>query len=65
MASAFIVFNILFNYPSSDAESVLMYVKAHVVEYLIFPCLMLFVNWGIWLHRESKFKAELQRRNAE
>ena len=65
MAGAFIVFNILINYPSSDAESVVMYVKANVVEYFIFPCLMFFVNWGIWLHRESKFKVELQRRNVE
>ncbi len=65
MAVAFIVFNILINYPSSDVESVLMYVKANVVQYSLFPCLMFFVNWGIWLHRESKFKVELQRRNVE
>ncbi len=65
MAVAFIVFNILINYSSSDAESVLMYVKANVVEYSIFLCLMFFVNWGIWLHRESKYKVELQRRNVE
>lgn len=44
MAVAFIVFNILINYPSSDVESVSMYVKANVVQYSLFPCLMLFVN---------------------
>ncbi|HCM1426332.1 TPA: hypothetical protein N2909_002611 [Vibrio parahaemolyticus] len=62
---AFVVFHILFNYPSSDAENVLMYMQANIAEYSIFPCLMFFVNWGFWLHRESKFKVELQRRNAE
>ncbi|HFQ5080282.1 TPA: hypothetical protein ACGUUY_004350 [Vibrio vulnificus] len=65
MAVAFIVFNILINYPSSEADNVLMYVQANVLEYSIFPCLMFFVNWGFWLYRESKFKAELQRRNVE
>ncbi|HAS8515383.1 TPA: hypothetical protein I7748_21335 [Vibrio vulnificus] len=65
MAVALIVFNILINYPSSDAKSLLMYIQANAVEYSIFPCLMFFVNWGFWLHRESKFKVELQQRNVE
>ncbi len=65
VAIAFILFNIMFNYPSSNAESVLIYIQTKVVEYSIFPCLMFFVNWGFWLHRESRFRVELERRNVE
>lgn len=63
MSALCAAFHTLFNYPSSDAVNVFAYIQQEVVVYVIFPCIMFFVNWGIWLHRESKFKDEIKRRN--
>lgn len=65
MSVAYIVFNILAHYLSSPAESILIYVQENIPEYAIIPCIMFFVNWGVWIYRESKFKAESQRRNTQ
>jgi ABC-type uncharacterized transport system fused permease/ATPase subunit len=59
----YVGFNLLFNYPSSDAPSFIDFIKQQGLNYVIFPCLMFFFNWGLWLYRESKYKEELKRKN--
>lgn len=63
ISALFVVFHTLFNYLSSDAVSIFVYLQQEAAIYVVFPSLMFFVNWGIWLYRESKFKEELKRRN--
>ncbi len=63
ISALFVVFHTLLNYPSSDVVSIFAYFKQEAAIYVIFPSLMFFVNWGIWLYRESKFKEEIKRRN--
>ncbi|HAS8191670.1 TPA: hypothetical protein I7674_21080 [Vibrio vulnificus] len=63
MTAAYITFNLLMHFPLSEETSIFAYIQIKALEYFMFPCLMLFAHWGIWLHKESKFKAEQKRRN--
>ncbi len=61
--SLYILFHVVIGYPSSEAVSILDFINQEIVMYLIFPCIMFFLNWGTWLYRESQFKKERIRRN--
>ncbi|NOH86026.1 hypothetical protein F0249_19850 [Vibrio sp. 03-59-1] len=59
----YIIFNVLLQYSSSSAETLFEYLSEQVLNYFVFSAFMFFVYWGIWLHRESKYQKESQRRN--
>lgn len=61
--SLYILFHVIIGYPSSEAASISDFIKQEIVMYLIFPCIMFFLNWGTWLYRESQFKKERIRQN--
>ncbi|TNY95269.1 hypothetical protein [Vibrio parahaemolyticus] len=54
-AILYIIFNVIFLYPSSDAASIPIF--------SIYTVVMFFVFLGLWQYNESSYEKEVKRRN--
>ncbi|MBM4950740.1 hypothetical protein HYO33_22730 [Vibrio parahaemolyticus] len=62
-AILYIIFNVIFLYPSSDAASITIFLSDNALNYSIYTIGMFFAFWAIWLYNESSFEKEVKRRN--
>ncbi|SUQ02029.1 Uncharacterised protein [Vibrio owensii] len=62
-AILYIIFNVIFLYPSSDAASITIFLSDKALNYSIYTIGMFFAFWAIWLYNESSYEKEVKRRN--
>ncbi|ELA7356884.1 TPA: hypothetical protein O4F91_003517 [Vibrio alginolyticus] len=59
-AILYMIFNVTFLYPSSNAASITIFLSDNALNYSIYTIGMFFTFWAIWLYNESSYEKEVK-----
>ncbi|EPA0548774.1 hypothetical protein ACQZN4_004541 [Vibrio alginolyticus] len=58
-AILYMIFNVIFLYPSSDAANITIFLSDNALNYSIYTIGMFFAFWAIWLYNELRMRKKL------